>query len=95
MLTDAIKDFYEDIKNSGHEYAKFTNLVYEVIFGLNAQELKVMYEIERNTLLRDYFDTKDLNKIVKVERTISVLLSLEKNYDEIEAELIGMKDKFN
>ncbi|CAN2253642.1 hypothetical protein STZ1_30862 [Bacillus subtilis] len=43
-----------------------------------------MYELEKKEALRDSFTTEDLRKVVKVEKTISVLLLLGKTYEEIE-----------
>lgn len=94
QLTDAIQEFYEATSNTGIEYAKFTNLVYETIFGINAAQLKQLYEVGRNEALRDFFSTEDLKKVVKVERVIASLLSLDKSYSEIEGELLSKKERY-
>lgn len=78
QLTDAIQDFFLGTTTSGFEYALFTNLVYDTLFSLTAKQLKFLYDLDKNEPLRDSLTTDDLRKIVKVEKTISLLLLLGK-----------------
>lgn len=94
LLTDSIQEFYQGTLKKGLEYATFTNLVYKVLFDANANQLKELYEVEKNDSLRDAFSNDDLRKVVKVERTISALLQLGKEYQEIKNELLTNKLRF-
>jgi hypothetical protein len=94
QLTDAIKDFYNGTLRKAHQYSTFTNLVYKLVFDMNAKQLKELYELEDDENLRDSLSTEDLRKVVEVERTISVLIHLDKDYQEIKEELMSKKDKF-
>ncbi|MGM7637609.1 hypothetical protein [Bacillus sp. Hm123] len=94
QLTDAIQEFYLGTLKKGLEYAVFTNLVYKTIFDMDASQLKALYELGKNEPLRDSFTTEDLRKVVKVEKTISVLLLLGKDYQEIKQELMSNKEKY-
>jgi hypothetical protein len=94
QLTDAIQEFYIGTLKKGFEYPTFTNLVYKVIFDMTAAQLRQIYELSKNEPLRDSFSTEDLRKVVKAERTISVLLLLGKDYQEIKDELISNQDKY-
>jgi hypothetical protein len=94
MLTDHIKDFYKGTLKAGFEYSTFTNLVYKVLFDSNKTQLMKFYELDKSDSLRDAFSTEDLRKIVKVERAISSLLLLGKDYQEIKTELLEHKDRF-
>lgn len=94
QLTDAIQEFYNGALKNGVQYAAFTNLVYDTLFDMTANELKLMYELEKREALRDSFTTEDLRKVVKVEKTISVLLLLGKSYEEIASELQTNKAKY-
>ena len=78
QLTDAIQDFFLGTTTSEFEYALFTNLVYDTLFSLTAKQLKFLYDLDKNEPLRDSLTTDDLRKIVKVEKTISLLLLLGK-----------------
>jgi hypothetical protein len=94
QLTDAIQEFYDGAMKNGIQYAAFTNLVYGTLFDMSANELRAMYELEKNEPLRDSFTTEDLRKVVKVEKTISVLLLLGKSYNEIRQELFDNRAKY-
>ncbi|WP_336863692.1 hypothetical protein [Peribacillus frigoritolerans] len=94
QLTDAIQEFYDGTLKNGVQYAAFTNLVYSTLFDMTANDLKAMYELEKNEALRDSFTTEDLRKVVKVEKTISSLLLLGKSYQEIRQELFDHRLKF-
>lgn len=94
QLTDAIQEFYIGTTTNGFEYPRFTNLVYDTLFGLTAKQLKDIYDLGKGESLRDSFPTENLRKIVKVEQTISVLLTLGKEYGEIQQELMASKSKF-
>ncbi|WP_182004615.1 hypothetical protein [Priestia aryabhattai] len=94
QLTDAIKDFYQGLLKKGFEYSTFTNLVYKTIFDMSAKQMKDMYELEKNDALRDFLTTEDLRKVVKAEKTISALILLGKDYNDIKEEMLGNKEKF-
>lgn len=93
QLTDAIKDFYNGTLRKGFEYSTFTNLVYRVIFDTDANGLRKMYELEKADPLRDSLSTEDLRRVVRVEKTISSLLLLGKDYQEIKEELNKNKER--
>lgn len=94
QLTDSIKEFYQGTLKKGYEYSTFTNLVYKTIFDKNATQMKELYELEKGESLRDSLTTEDLKKVVNVEKTIAVLIQLDKDYQEIKVELEKSKEKF-
>jgi hypothetical protein len=94
MLTDSIQMFYEGSSMHGHEYTNFTNLVYKALFDCNATQLKKLYELDKNDPLRDSLTTEDLRRVVEVERVISSLIKVGKDYDEIKEMVLNSKDKF-
>jgi hypothetical protein len=94
QLTDSIKEFYIGTLKKGFEYSTFTNLVYKTIFDMNANQMRELYDLEKSDPLRDSLSTEDLRKVVNVERTISVLIQLGKDYQEIKQELTNNKEKY-
>ncbi|AZV43662.1 hypothetical protein BAOM_3053 [Peribacillus asahii] len=94
QLTDSIQEFYQGTLKQGFEFSTFTNLVYKVLFDSNAKRLREMYELDKNDPIRDSFTTEDLRKVVNVERTISVLIQLGKDYNEIKEELLSKKERY-
>ncbi|KAF6626975.1 hypothetical protein H6F38_23255 [Paenibacillus sp. EKM208P] len=96
LLTDSIQEFYVALsdKDDQFKYAKFTNLVYKVLWDTDAKRLKDAYSTEKNELLRNAFSTEDLKKVVKVERAIAGMLNLDFNFNEIKDRIMSNKDRF-
>lgn len=94
LLTDSIQEFYQGTLKSGFEYSTFTNLVYKVLFDATAKQLREIYELSKNDPIRDAFTTEDLRKVVNVERAISSLILIGKDYDEIKNDLLNSKERF-
>ncbi len=94
MLTDHIQEFYKGTLKAGYEYSTFTNLVYKILFDSNAKQLREYYELGKRDPIRDSLSTEDLRKVVNVERAISVLITLGKDYQEIKQELLDNKEKY-
>lgn len=94
LLTDSIQEFYQGTLKAGFEYSTFTNLVYKVLFDSTAKQLRELYELSKTDPIRDAFTTEDLRKVVKVERAISSLLLLGKDYQDIKNELMQHKERF-
>lgn len=93
MLTDAIKEFCEGLMN-GHEYSTYTNLVYNIVFDCKANDLRELYDLDKKDHIRDTLPSEDLKKVVEVERVISTLLKLGKDYTYIKDELLKNSNNF-
>lgn len=92
-LTDAIKEFCEGVMK-GHEYSTYTNLVYNIVFDCKASDLRELYDLEKKEQIRDALTTEDLEKVVEVEKVITTLLKLGKEYEYIKDELQKHKHNF-
>lgn len=94
QLTDAIKNFYVGTMKKGFAYGVLTDLVYKVLFDMDAKGLREFYGIEdEKETPRDYLSTDDLRKIVRAEKLVSALLLMGKGKREIEIELNKHKEK--
>lgn len=94
LLTDSIQEFYQGVLKENFKYSTFTNLVYKVLFDASAKQLRELYELDKSEQIRDSFTTEDLRKVVKVERAISSLILLGKDYNEIKDEILTNKERF-
>jgi len=94
MLTDAIKEFCAGLMK-GHEYSTYTNLVYSIVFDCKASDLRELYDLEKKEQIRDSLTTEDLEKVVEVEKVITSLLKIGKDYEYIKSELQKYKHNFN
>ncbi|MNN86815.1 hypothetical protein D3C81_2042790 [compost metagenome] len=90
-MTDTVQMFGD---GSPFEYARYTNLVYRVLFDTDAPGLRKLYGLDPNENIRDAFSTDDLRRVVDVETAISALLRLGRDYRDIRDELIARKDNF-
>lgn len=84
-LTKALQQSNENERMHGHAYSTYTDIIYKVVFGKNAKQLREEYGITKKDTLRDYFSAEELAKIQSVEMVVSGLVSCGWGYDEIKA----------
>lgn len=81
-LTDTIQKIINPSKTESYIYAKYTNLIYEVIFGMECKEYKDELGLKEKDNLRDFLSDKDVNLIRKAEDFLDNLLNARiVNYD--------------
>lgn len=70
-LTDTIQKVLNPAPYEGYIYAKYTNIVYNILFGMDCKEYKESIGLSKKDSLRDKFrdngDEKALNNIAKAE----------------------------
>ncbi len=62
-LTKALQQSFEDARMHGHAYSVYTNCIYKVLFGKNANQLREQYGIGRQDSLRDCFSPEELRAV--------------------------------
>lgn len=82
-LTKAIQQSAEDDRMHGHAYSTYTNCIYKSIFGMNANQLREKYNIDKKEDIRGYFSTEELKEIQSMEMLASGLVALGWGYDQI------------
>lgn len=82
-LTKAIQQSNENERMHGHAYSTYTDVVYKVIFGKNAKQLREEYGISKKDNLRDYFSKEELEQVQSIEMIVSGLVNCGWGYDEI------------
>ena len=82
-LTKAIQQSNENERMHGHAYSTYTDVVYKVVFGKSAKQLREEYGITKKANLRDYFSTDELSKVQSVEMIVSGLVNCGWGYDDI------------
>ncbi|MGM0471446.1 MAG: ORF6N domain-containing protein [Bacillota bacterium] len=93
QLTDAIQRSGENERMHGFAYANYTDLVYNILFGLRAKDLKKIKDVDNKYQLRDCFCTEENEKLRMVETTIAGLLNANFEYDEIKERLNEIHDE--
>lgn len=71
-LTDEIQRVYGD--SDKFIYAKYTNLVYSIVFNKSASEIRLEKGLKKNQALRDNFTSEELDEILEVENKLKSLI---------------------
>ena len=82
-LTKTIQLSGENDRMYGHAYSTYTNVIYKVIFGKNAKQLREEYGINKKDDLRDCFAAEELQAVQSAEMLVSSLISCGWGYDQI------------
>ena len=62
-LTKALQLSAENERMHGHAYSTYTNCIYKVLFGMNANKLREYYGISKKDNLRDCFSAEELRQV--------------------------------
>lgn len=73
-LTKALQQSTENERMHGHAYSTYTNVIYKVLFGMNAAQLREKYQIKVSDNLRDFFTQEELRAIQSMECLVSGLV---------------------
>lgn len=82
-LTKAIQQSTENERMHGHAYSTYTNCIYNVLFGMNANKLREHFGITKKDNLRDCFSEEELNDIQAMECMVSGLVACGWGYNRI------------
>lgn len=84
-LTKALQQSAEDTRMHGHAYSTYTNCIYKVLFGMNANQLRKKYGIGKKDGLRDCFTQEELRMVQSMERLVSGLVDCGWEYDKVKS----------
>lgn len=90
-LTKALQQSTEDARMHGHAYSTYTNCIYKVLFGLNANQLRERFGIGREGSLRDCFTQEELRAVQSMEYLVSGLVDCGWQYEQVK-EFIQMNN---
>jgi Rha family phage regulatory protein len=82
-LTKALQLSTENERMHGHAYSNYTNCIYKVLFGMNANQLRDKYGIGKNDQIRDCLSENELRAIQSMESMVSGLVDCGWGYDQI------------
>jgi len=84
-LTKALQQSTENERMHGHAYSTYTNCIYKVLFGMNANQLREKYGISRKDSLRDCFTQEELRAVQSMECLVSGLVDCGWEYDRVKS----------
>ena len=82
-LTNALQQSGENERMHNHAYSLYTDIIYKVIFGKTAKQLREEYGITKKDSLRDYLSKEELEKVQSIEMIVSGLINCGWGYDEV------------
>lgn len=82
-LTKALQQSTENERMHGHAYSTYTNCIYKVLFGMNANQLREKYGIGKKENLRDCFTEEELRNVQSMECLVSGLVDCGWEYAQI------------
>ena len=84
-LTKALQQSTENERMHGHAYSTYTNCIYKVLFGMNANQLRDKFGIGKKDSLRDCFTTEELRAVQSMECLVSGLVDCGWEYEQVKA----------
>lgn len=84
-LTKALQQSTENARMHGHAYSTYTNCIYKVLFGMDANHLREKFGIEKKENLRDCFTQEELRAVLSMECLVSGLVDCVWEYDQVKA----------
>lgn len=84
-LTKSLQLSQENDRMHGHAYSTYTNCIYKVLFGMNANQLREKYGIGKKDSLRDCFTELELRAIQSMENMVSGLVDCGWGYDQVKS----------
>jgi len=78
-LTDAIQGL-PDSPHKDMKYKQYTDMIYKIVFGKNAKQLREEFGIAKKDNLRDRFSSFDNKRIDKMEQQVSTMIELDYDY---------------
>ena len=82
-LTKALQNSIENERMHGHAYPTYTNMIYKILFGMNAKELREYFNLDKKANIRDCFTKEQLEQVQASEQLVSGLIALGWKYDQI------------
>ncbi len=84
-LTKALQQSTENERMHGHAYSTYTNCIYQMLFGMNAKQLREKYGIGKKDDLRDCFTKEELQNVQSMECLVSGLVDCGWEYTQVKA----------
>ena len=85
-MTNSIKEYHENPKF--YTYSNYTDMVYKILFGMTAKQIRETRNIEKKSdLTRDYLTKEELKLVDEAETIVTALTTLGFKYDYIKDQL--------
>jgi prophage antirepressor-like protein len=86
-MAQSLKDTGENDRMHGHAYSTYNNLIYKLILGRTAKQLKEEMDLKKCNSVKDYIGEDKLKTIENSEKLVDAMLREGMEYKEIEQKL--------
>jgi phage anti-repressor protein len=83
LFTDVLKEMLPESPNKKWAYKYYTDLVYKIVTGKNAKQLRELYGLSRDESVRSCLSQVELKEVMNYERIIESLLEFGQNYEGV------------
>jgi phage anti-repressor protein len=87
VFTDVLKEVLPESPNKKWAYKYYTDLVYKIVTGKNAKQLRELYGLSKDSSVREALSAQELKEIINYERIIESLLEFGQDYEGVKAVL--------
>ena len=83
VFTDVIKEMIPDGPHKMWAYKNLTDIIYKVVTGKNAAQLRVQYGLAKKESVVPYLSLQEQKEVATYERIVESLLELGKDYADV------------
>lgn len=89
-MTQSLKDHGEAERTHGHAYSLYNNLIYKLVLGKTAKDIKNENGLKETDSVKDFIDKDKLIVIDGAERLVDAMLRMGHEYENIKFNLEKM-----
>jgi hypothetical protein len=86
-MTTAISNYLPESEHKRFAYPNYTNMIYRILFKMDAKHLRIERNVKDNDALRDSFKGIELEQVAEAETIVTALIALGFGYDYIKEQL--------
>ncbi|MEN6313263.1 MAG: antA/AntB antirepressor family protein [Clostridiaceae bacterium] len=83
IFTDVLKEVLPESPNKKWAYKYFTDLVYKIVTGKNAKQLRELYGLSKDDSVRACLSPQEIKEVMNYERIIESLLEFGQDYEGV------------
>jgi phage anti-repressor protein len=83
VFTDVLKEVLPESPNKKWAYKYYTDLVYKIVTGKNAKQLRELYGLSKDSSIREVLSAQELKEVINYERIIESLLEFGQDYEGV------------
>lgn len=87
-LTDVIRDELPDSPNKKWAYKNYTDLIYKVVIGRTAKQIRQQNNLEEGVPIKNYLTVDELKQLKKADSLVRGLLLIGWSYEDIKEFLV-------